>query len=424
MPIQRRLATPLAAGFSVLLLLGGVTLAQQAHPTEPHHPPKEGKFVRGHWTPYDPPDPAAFPEDSQLHTIVVGDTLWDLSARFLGDPWLWPQIWDQNRYILDSHWIYPGDPLLIPAPPTVLGTGEGDETGVEVVETVPEQPEAPPQQPVAVNPLLQPGQPVIPQPGEGAPTLVGPELRPVADETDLYCSSYVVPSPETPDLSIAEREDHNKELLADFDIVYIAQGLDDGVAPGQEYSVLRARGQQVNHPATRELLGEVVTQMGRIRVIAAQAHTSTAMIVDSCFPIMVGDWLVPFVERPVPLVTSSTLDRHEVVLPEAPDGFIVYGQGDGAEFGTGDIVEIDLAAAPDLKPGDSLVVYRDYRRSGNFYSTRTIADAVPPEELQETGEFPVVLGQMVIVGVRDHLATGKIIRAYREMNVGDKLARL
>ncbi len=48
-----------------------------------------------------------------VHTIVKGDTLWDLAAHYLGDPFLWPQIWERNPYIKDSHWIYPGDPMVI-----------------------------------------------------------------------------------------------------------------------------------------------------------------------------------------------------------------------------------------------------------------------------------------------------------------------
>ena len=57
---------------------------------------------------------AAAPE---THTVRKGDTLWDLANKWLGDPHLWPQVWDQNRYILDSHWIYPGDPLAVPGKP-------------------------------------------------------------------------------------------------------------------------------------------------------------------------------------------------------------------------------------------------------------------------------------------------------------------
>src|SRR5437773_3526066 len=84
-------------------------------------PPTNLKKIGDHWTPYDPPDPESFPPEATLHIIVPGDCLWDLADLVFGNPYLWPQIWNENRYIQDSHWIYPGDPLLLPARPTVVG---------------------------------------------------------------------------------------------------------------------------------------------------------------------------------------------------------------------------------------------------------------------------------------------------------------
>src|SRR5690606_11641482 len=48
-------------------------------------------------------------DSPQRHTVVRGDTLWDIAGEFLEQPWMWPQVWEINPQIENPHLIYPGD---------------------------------------------------------------------------------------------------------------------------------------------------------------------------------------------------------------------------------------------------------------------------------------------------------------------------
>ncbi|MCI0447543.1 LysM peptidoglycan-binding domain-containing protein, partial [bacterium] len=252
--------------------------AQQ--PTEASPQPKSGELpvpleaemvVAEHWSKN--PYPRTVAAGARVHIVERGDTLWDLAQRYYQNPFLWPQIWDANKYIPNAHWIYPGDPVIIP-----------------------------PLTPVSEQMIAQeaePGPPSGEVPGgpAGAP---GEKLYPIALDVDLYCSGFIVPDTGGWKVKIIGNEENiYKVALSTFDIVYLNQGEADGISPGDEFTILQ-HVRKINHPINGESLGDYIVQTGRLKVVATQERTSTAQITYACDATLVGDYLVPFEPKEVP----------------------------------------------------------------------------------------------------------------------------
>src|SRR5262245_10197290 len=82
-------------------------------------PPPKNLTVRpdGHVSAnQDPADPNKY----EIHLVKQGETLSGIAGEVLKNPRLWPQLWEENEHIINPHWIYPNDKILVtPVTPLV-----------------------------------------------------------------------------------------------------------------------------------------------------------------------------------------------------------------------------------------------------------------------------------------------------------------
>jgi hypothetical protein len=389
-------------GFVLTALVVGASVLTAAD-----RPPQDLHKVGDHWTAWNPP---AVPEGQQVHVIARGDTLWDLAGKYLGNPYLWPQIWERNQYILDAHWIYPGDPLAL---------------GLEVAP-VDHLSEAGPLGPGGSTPGDGGGAP-MPPPPDGALSPGEAAGSPVAlgAESDIYCSGYVGDMEEQfpyrvlgseYDAQILDSTNYDvrgkgiqggygaattvKFGLATGDVIYVDGGRAAGLSPGTQFTVV-VPGPPVTHPVLRQVVGRFYRYLGRVRILSVQESTAIAEITQTCDPIVVGAFLTPFQPEPVPLGRSTAM--RPVNYPASQDKLdgspsIVYAKDDILALGADHVVHIDLGEA-DVTPGDMYTIYRENR----------------------PGMPPIVLGELTVLSVHKHFSVAKIIESRYPIRLGDRL---
>src|SRR5262245_34590488 len=333
--------------------------------------------VAPHWSRNKYPD--SIPEGAVYYIVEKGDTLWDISARFLANAYLWPQIWDENKYITDAHWIYPGDPLILPKL-ALVAAGAGI-PGAPGEQGVPEGPEG-----------ALPG-----EAGVGGPAAAA--LVPVTEETTLQCADYIVQDREDESLEIIGSEQGSSKLgLAERDIVYLNKGSNAGVKAGELYSIHHAS-YPVHHPVNGRKLGTKVETLGWVQVILVQENSAAAVVETSCLDLHAGDYLRPFEKVNVPLVVT----RPPATRLTPPSGklnqYVVDIALDATIAGEGQLLTIDAGSESGVAPGNVFAVYRiDY-------------PSLPTPRN--------VVGEVTVVAVRAKTATAKVTYSSDAIMVGD-----
>lgn len=429
---------------TILAVLGPVSgLAQQAIPEQGPPPTNLEQLGEGHWTANEAP-----PEDTsafQVHLVVMGDTLWAIANTYMDDPFLWPQIWEANPHIINPHWIYPQDVILI-RPVTAI------------TDVVPPPPPAIPPEPAQAPreiqiPALTRADDLGIVPDRVEIDLPEPRRAPTVKPVDLYCSGFVTTRNVGADGSkVIGRVPPGEGLLfAEGGYLYVSRGSDAGVAPGDILNVVRAT-RQVRSPRSGVgSLGRHYLELGQMRAVIVQPSFSLARIVHSCGEITVGDIVTDFepIEFPElppnrpfsPFMASTggttgavalTRDIMQIIGNSALGGSTIiagYRKGmleDGPLRGVlggmaaeGRIVYLDVGTSDGIETGDIFLVYRPMEVDGNGGGQIPI----PGEARDLLADERYVFGEVVVVKVEERASTALVTFSSDGISPGDLVER-
>ena len=318
------------------------------------------------------------PDHPQRYVVQKGDTLWDISGRFLQQPWYWPEIWQDNPQIKNPHLIYPGDVLAlvyIDGKPYVTIDSRGKrtvklspETRFEDLDT------AIPTIPLdIIHPFLT-GNRVLPRDAlRNAPYIVGISDNHVSAGADN--SIYVK----------GIENDTKYNLYAVYE-------------PGTIYK---------NPASPREILGYEAVYLGE-GVVDHRGHPSVIYLQKSRAEIVVGDYILP-------VDADRTFDANFLPKPStaARPGSIISVMTNAVDTGVNmvgamDVVVIDLGLDDGVEVGD---VFNIYQRG------RVVSD---PHKRNNKIKLPdVKAGNMLVFRPFERVSYAIVMDAQKSLKIGD-----
>ncbi len=423
-----------------ILLMASLTYGQGKSAPPQGPPPKNlAQKADGHFTANQDP---ANPEKFEVYTVKSGDTLSVIAGTVLKNPRLWPQLWEQNEHIVNPHWIYPNDKILI-RPITQITEAAPPPPPAPAPPAPVVAPPPPPTPPPVVVPL--PPEAVAPPKAEPMFDLGVPKPVPEVKGSDMYCSGFIRQARVASNMKVSAKYNSNGSALATAsEYIYVSRGAEDGVRAGDLFQVVRPtrriEGYKGESKAERDL-GMHYLDVAQIQIVTTQPDFSLARVVNSCEAVEIGDLMVPFqkMEPPVPvrprpfsplMTVSGGLEGSIVITLSALNNFgsVFHASGvipgvrtaslnsiQRGIAGQGAIVYVDLGQNAGVKPGDVFIVYRPVDIDPQLYK-------LPVESRKMTGQ-KTAIGELIILKVNESASTALVTYSPVGISAGDSISR-
>ena len=275
----------------------------------------------------------------------------------------------------------------------------------------------------------------------------------IARGNDLYCAGYVQTSAiDTSNRIMGAYNEQDKFMYSQNNEVYINLGASKGVRVGDVMSVVRPRGRVSTRWTKKGSLGFYVQEVGAVEVIRVKGDHSVARVRSSCDNFLLGDLVQPMQPRVAPAdANRPPLDRFGDPNGKATGRLFMSREGREA-LAAHQIVYVDLGAEDNVQIGDYLTVFRRLGKGNPFISDedesiearnkdfgsseyrgtlfsnqapRKSGDhaggrVVTTEKAKEDRPFiRKVVGEGVVLNVRERTATVLLTRNAQEIHTGD-----
>jgi nucleoid-associated protein YgaU len=313
------------------------------------------------------------------YVVQKGDTLWDISGKFLQNPWEWPKIWHVNPDICNPNLIYPGDTvnLVTIDGQKKLDVKRANPCGGTVKMSPSSDGKLDPR--IRVEPL-EAAIPAIP-----------------LDIIDPFLSGSRIVKPGVLEAAPYVLTGNQKHVVTGAGDSVNARGTFDPKVP--IYGLYR-QGKVYTDEETDEVLGVEAIDIGSGKIIRTEGDIAEVSILRSTKEVLGADRLLASEERAIDAIFYPSAPEKEI------NGKIIDVEGGVNQYGPMNVVLIDKGQREGLESGNVLAIYQE---------GETIKDPVTGETVKLINDRA---GLLMIFNVFEKTSFALVLESDRPLSVG------